>query len=104
MTEHPSLKRVPIQVLGHQYFVRTDGEEEHVRRVADYVNAKSKELMEATQTVSTVDLFIKVAINLADELFRERSANQALREKMVEEVQDLIRGIDLHLKEVSEKP
>lgn len=104
MTEHSSLKRVPIQVLGHQYFVRTDGEEEHVRRVADYVNAKSKELMEATQTVSTVDLFIKVAINLADELFRERSANQALREKMVEEVQDLIRGIDLHLKEVSEKP
>ncbi len=104
MKQDSSLKRVPIEVLGHQYFVRTDGDEEHVRRVADYVNNKSKEIMEATHTISTVDLFIKVAINLADELLQERSAREMLREQVAQEVQDLIRGIDLHLKEVSEKP
>ncbi|MEJ5376142.1 MAG: cell division protein ZapA [bacterium] len=104
MKQDSSLKRVPIEVLGHQYFVRTDGDEEHVRRVADYVNNKSREIMEATHTISTVDLFIKVAINLADELLQERSAREMLREQVAQEVQDLIRGIDLHLKEVSEKP
>lgn len=104
MNQDPSLKRVPIDVLGHQYFVRTDGDEEHVRRVAQYVNTKSREIMEATQTVSTVDLFIKVAINLADELLQERSANELLRQKVAEEVQELVSEIDLHLKEVSKKP
>lgn len=104
MNQDPSLKRVSIEVLGHQYFVRTDGDEEHVRRVAQYVNTKSRELMESTQTVSTVDLFIKVAINLADELLQERSANQVLRQKVAEEIQELIGEIDLHLKEVSAKP
>lgn len=104
MNRDSSLKRVPIEVLGHQYFVRTDGDEEHVRRVAQYVNTKSREIMESTQTVSTVDLFIKVAVNLADELFKERSANQLLKQKMAEEVRGLISEIDSHLKEVSVKP
>jgi cell division protein ZapA len=105
MSDSGSLKRVPIEVLGHQYFVRTDGDEEHVRRVAEYVNTKSREVMEATQTISTVDLFIKVAVNLADELLQERSANQMLRQRVAQEAQDLIREIDSHLnKEVPAKP
>lgn len=104
MNQEPSLKRVPIEVLGHQFFVRTDGDEEHVRRVAQYVNTKSREIMESTQTLSTVDLFIKVAINLADELLLERSWNQVLRQKLQDEVRELINEIDSHLKEVSAEP
>lgn len=104
MTEATFFKRVSIEVLGHKYFVRTDGDEEHVRRVAEYVNLKSREVMEATHTISTVDLFIKVAINLADELLQERSASELLRRKMAEEAQALIREIDAHLEQVSNKP
>ncbi|MGQ9858262.1 MAG: cell division protein ZapA [Thermodesulfobacteriota bacterium] len=97
MTEAASLKRVPVDVLGHRYFVRTDGDEEQIRQVAEYVNKKSREVMETSGTVNTVDLLIKVAMNLADELFKERSASEALRQRMAQEAQELIREIEAHL-------
>ncbi len=98
------MKRVTIDVLGHQFSVKTDGDEEYIRTIAAYVNSKSREVMEATQTVSTVDLVIKVAMNLADELMQERAAAAALRRTFSEQAQALIRDIDSHLGESTADP
>lgn len=94
------LKRITIDILGHQYSIKTDGKEEHVQKIADYVNAKSKEVMEATKTVSTLDVVIKVAISLADELFQERADREALYRSVEQQSRQLIREIQSQL----EKP
>ena len=90
-------KSVTIDILGHQYSIKTDGDEAHIQRIADYVNIKSREVMEATHTVSTVDLVLKVAINLADELFQERAAKEAVCRVVEEESRQLICEIASHL-------
>jgi cell division protein ZapA (FtsZ GTPase activity inhibitor) len=90
-------KRVTIDILGHQYSVKTDGDEQYIQRIADYVNAKSREVMEATHTVTTLDLVMKVAINLADELFQERSRREALYRKVEEESRLMSQEISAHL-------
>jgi cell division protein ZapA (FtsZ GTPase activity inhibitor) len=91
------MRRVTIDILGHQYSIKTDGNEEYVQRIADYVNAKTREVMEATQTVSTVDLFIKVAVNLTDELLQERAAKIAFHRSLEEETKRIIGEIEAHL-------
>jgi cell division protein ZapA (FtsZ GTPase activity inhibitor) len=83
-------RSVVIDILGHQYSIKTDGDERHIQHIADYVNAKSREVMEATQTVSTLDLVLKVAINLADELFMERAAKEAFFRAVEEESRQLV--------------
>ncbi len=100
MREGEGFRRVSIQILGHRYWIRTDGDEEHVREVEEYVNRRCRELMESTQTVSTLDLLIKVAISLADELLQERRASEEMRRKVAEEALELGRRIDSHLEEL----
>lgn len=101
MTEAEGLRRVPIEILGHRYYIRTDRDEDHVKEVEEYVNRRSRELMEATHTVSTVDLLIKVAISLADELILERESARLFRRRVADEALELGRQIDFHLEEIS---
>jgi cell division protein ZapA (FtsZ GTPase activity inhibitor) len=96
MTEK-TLKRVNINIMGHQYSIRTDGDEAYIQEIADYVSAKSREVMEATQTVNTLDVFIKVAINLADELMQERAARESFRLSVQEASRELVQEIAAHL-------
>lgn len=101
MKEASSSRRVLVDIFGHQYNIKTDGDEDHVRRVAEFVVNRAREVMESTQTVSTVDVFIKVALSLADELLQERTLASAFKEKMAREASELVRQIDSHLKEIS---
>jgi cell division protein ZapA (FtsZ GTPase activity inhibitor) len=102
--ESIAMKRVTIDILGHQFSVKTDGDEEYIRTIAAYVNSKSRAVMEATQTVSTVDLVIKVAMNLADELLQERAAAETLHRTLSEQAKLLIRDIEVQLEESPANP
>jgi cell division protein ZapA (FtsZ GTPase activity inhibitor) len=96
--ERPEMvQRITIDIMGHQYSVKTDGDAAYVQRIAEYVNSKSREVMEATQTVSTLDVVMKVAINLADELFQERATKESFLRSVEEESRQLIREIDQQL-------
>jgi cell division protein ZapA (FtsZ GTPase activity inhibitor) len=97
-------KRVTIEILGHQYSIRTDGDEGYVQRIADYLNNKSREVMETTKTVTTLDVVIMAAINLTDELFQERAAKEALCRSVEEESRRLIHEIEAHVDTSDSKP
>jgi cell division protein ZapA len=90
-------KRVVIDILGHQFSIRTDGDESYVQRIADYVNKKSREVMASTKTVTTLDVVMMVAVNLADELFQERAAKEAMRRSVEDESRRLIQEIETRL-------
>ena len=90
-------KRISIEILGHQYSIRTDGDENYVQRIADYVNSKSKEVMETTKTVTTLDVVIMAAFNLTDELFQERAAKEAVCRSVEEESRRLAHAIESQL-------
>ena len=104
MIDGALVRRVTIDILGHHYAIKTDGDEHYVKRIADYVNAKTREIMEGSQTVSTVDLFIKVAVNIADELLQERATRETLYRSVEEETRKLIYQIDTHIGNSSEDP
>jgi cell division protein ZapA len=60
---------VRVEILGREYTVKSDEGEERVKNIAAYVNRKIKEVSESTQTVSTLNLAILAALNIANDYF-----------------------------------
>lgn len=74
-----------IKVYGKTYTVKTDPDVD-LEEVADYVDSKMKELSEGGGRISTADLAILTALNLAQELMTHKKAytgaNTAAGERM----------------------
>jgi len=60
---------VRVEILGREYTVKSDEGEERVKNIAEYVNRKIKEVSEGGQTVSTLNLAILAALNIANDYF-----------------------------------
>ncbi len=60
---------VRVEILGREYTVKSDEGEERVKNIAAYVNRKIKEVSEGSQTVSTLNLAILAALNIANDYF-----------------------------------
>ena len=61
---------IRVEILGREYTVKSDEGEERVKDIADYVNRKIKEVAESGQTVSTLNLAILAALNIANDYFK----------------------------------
>jgi cell division protein ZapA len=67
-----------VEIFGTEYSVRADAgaEEQYVRDIAAYVDAKMKEISESQKLVSSTKIAILAAINLADEIFQGKNRNE----------------------------
>ncbi len=61
---------VRIEILGREYNVRSDEGEDRVKKIAEYVDQKIKEITADTKTLSTINVAILAALNIADDYFR----------------------------------
>lgn len=58
---------VRIEILGREYTIKSNEGEERVKKVAAYLNQKIKEITGATPAISTLNIAILVALNIANE-------------------------------------
>ena len=77
-------RSVGVEIAGQRYAIRTDADEAYVNALARYVDGKVAEAKRATRTVSTHQVVILAALNIADELFREQGLREDLRRKIRE--------------------
>jgi cell division protein ZapA len=61
-----------MTLLGTAFTLRSDDEPQHLRHVADYVTAKVEEVQRAIPAASPLKIAVLSALNLADELLKER--------------------------------
>ncbi len=69
-------RSVRVSIYGHEYTLKGEAEPEYVEQVAEFVDRKMREVAENSTLVSTTKVAILAAINIADELFRERRKRQ----------------------------
>jgi cell division protein ZapA len=67
---------ITVTIYGHDYTLKGDAEATYVQKVASLVDQKMKEIAENSGLVSTSNISILAAVNLADELLRERQKHQ----------------------------
>lgn len=73
-----SQERQPIKVtiFGSDYTIRGEADHDYIQELAAYVDSKMKEIGQGTQLGNPLKISILAAINLADEIFRLRTAKQ----------------------------
>jgi cell division protein ZapA len=90
---------VEIKVFGQTYTVKTDAEEDYIQEVAKYVNEKMEEVLKKTKSVSTLNVAILTALNIADDLLREKEKRTTLLREVGAKTKDLVEKIDMKIGE-----
>ena len=62
---------VEIKVLGQTFTVKADAGEPHIQEVAQYVNEKIDEILTKTKSVSSLNVAVLAALNIADDLLKD---------------------------------
>jgi cell division protein ZapA len=75
MADAPS---VHVSIFGTDYTIVSETDPEHTRAVARYVDARMREVAGTVSLRSVTRVALLTAVNLADELWRERRAGQDL--------------------------
>ncbi len=81
---------IELKILGQRLVVQNTEGEDYVKRVEEYLNEKIDEVKENTSAVSTLDLAILTALNMAGEVIK---AKEEL-EKLEQRSQELTQRID----------
>jgi cell division protein ZapA len=65
-------KTLRVNIYGTEYPIRGIADEEYILKVAEYVDAKMREIDQKVAVKSALKVAILAALNVTDELFRER--------------------------------
>lgn len=88
---------VEIKVFGQTFSVKTDAEEDYLQAVAQYVNEKMEEVLKKTRSVSTLNVAILTALNIADDLLKEKEQRKALVKEVEVKSKDLVDKINMRM-------
>ena len=85
---------IPVTIDGQRYPIRTGLEPEYVARLAAYVDEKMRAAGESAPNGDALRLAVLAALNIADELFRSRDANNARNGEIAERALELEQLVD----------
>ncbi len=79
-----------VEIFGSAYGVRSDRDPEHLLGLAAFVDEKMREIAGKTVAVETSRIAILAALNIADELAREREQKAASVEPVAKKANTLL--------------
>lgn len=83
-----------VEILGNEYLVKSEEDEEQVQRIAAYVNEKLMEMQEKTERLSAKKTAILVALNIASDYFQLVKERDELKKGLRQRTEDLVSQID----------
>ena len=69
---------VRVRIIGEEYTLRTEASAAHTEAVAEHVDKTIRAIVSSGATVETHKAAILAALEITDELFRERAAAEAI--------------------------
>jgi cell division protein ZapA len=88
-----------VNIYGTEYPIKGEVDVEYIRQVAEYVDRKMREVDQTTTAKSSLKVAILAALNIADELFRERDEKNSLAQNLEAKLNGLSKLINENLKE-----
>ena len=67
---------IRVEIYNQTYNIRSDGDNEYIMRLAEYVDGKMRDISSGTLTVDSLKVAILAALHIADE-FHQLKNNQA---------------------------
>ena len=87
-------KRFDIKVMGREFSVLSDRGDGYVEGVVKYVNDRAEEMGNTSKDISTVNIAILVALNVADELFKLREEKEDFYSQLESKSEKLVNYIE----------
>lgn len=91
--------RMRVNIFGYEYSLMSDDDENYVKKVAQYIDEKMRDIDKNQSIKSPTRVAVLAALNIADELFQERSYREKLTDQLNEESRKLNQNILEHLQE-----
>ncbi len=90
-----------INIYGTEYPIKSDSDtdREYIKKVAEYVDKKMREIDQNTQAKSSLKVAILAALNIADELFQEREIKKSLLDQVEIKIKTLSNSLEPTLKD-----
>ncbi|MDD5672973.1 MAG: cell division protein ZapA [Chitinivibrionales bacterium] len=88
-----SSESIHVQIHGDEYSIKSDTDEETIKKVAEYVNAKIIEIQEKTASRDRSKVAVLAAMNIAGELFELRQQYDQ-HQKQIEQIAQKTRKIE----------
>jgi len=83
-------RSIAVQIAGVRYSLKTDEDERWVKTLAAYVDGKIREAQKHARSPDTQSIAVLIALQIAEELFRERRDSSELRRRIREKSQSLL--------------
>jgi len=86
-------KTYELQILNQKFVIKSDNDEKEVKKVADYVNKKMHEVVSGNKAISTANVAILGALNIADDLFREKRSGVERLKKWMGQLEKIFKNL-----------
>lgn len=83
---------VEVYILGQRYSIKGDAPDDYIRKLADYVNDKIKEIYEKSPGITPLKASILAAITIADELHKLKEQQVEIT-RIIEEKADALSSL-----------
>lgn len=70
MKSDSSEQSIRVEIYNQTYSIRSDGDNEYIMRLAEYVDGKMREISSGTLTVDSLKVAILAALHIADEFYQ----------------------------------
>lgn len=87
-------KSYDLTILNQPLTIKSDGDEKQVKKVADYVNKKMHEIVTSKKAISTANVAILAALNIADDLFHEKRRQTLKVAGWMGRLKELLSGLE----------
>jgi cell division protein ZapA len=93
---------VEVEIAGQKLSIRSDEGAQYVQELADYVDAQMRQLVDKRNTFNLQRAALLVAIQLADELFREKDLHRKFRQRVAVKLEALELALSEHERRLDE--
>lgn len=88
------MKTFDLTIMNQKFTIRSDADEKHVKKVADYVNKKMHEIVTGNKAISTSNVAILAALNIADDLHKIQSEKKDETRQWMGQIESILAHVE----------
>jgi cell division protein ZapA len=89
---------IKVEIYNQTYNIRSDGDNEYIHTLAEYVDRKMREVHSGTATVDSHKVAILAALHIADELHQLKNENEQKDNQLAQRSAECAEELDRVLK------
>ena len=95
---------IRVEIYNQTYNIRSDGDNEYIMRLAEYVDGKMREISSGTLTVDSLKVAILAALHIADEYHRLKIQQEQIDQQLASRSAECAEMLDRVLKQKESAP